>query len=603
MKLLSILLFLCTTYVANAQNWESIKSNPAYLYGEGWGTTISDADNNALSALISKIAVNVSSVTSQTEQETIAGDKLSSQIGFNQMISTYSQATLTNTERIIISNEPDAHVGRWIKKSEIEKIFESRKFKIKDLLESAFRAENAGKADDALRCYYWALALVQSLQRPNDASYTDDNGKKHMLAVWIPELINGVFSDLKVAVTKMNESDVDLLITYKGKPVSSIDYTYFDGRDWSNIYSAKDGRGILELAAGNNADHFQLKYEYEYRGQSHIDKEIQSVLSTIKSIPMRNAYVDIKANAKPSALMESSIKKADMAVSSKVESLAKPMDGSEKYEAIMGRVTKAIRDKQFESVSSLFTTEALDIYHKLIKYGNARILGNSNYTFYQSGDEVIGRGVQMSFTFKTSLRKAFVEDVVFTFNGEGKISNISFGMGKTAETDILGKGVWSESARKSIMEFLENYKTAYALKRIDYIKNIFDDDAVIITGRVIRKMTLNRSSEAKAYVNSSDIITYNRQTKNEYISNLTRSFASNEFINIRFANNDVIKLAKGGEMYAIQIAQDYYSSNYGDKGYLFLIVDINDPKQPIIKVRTWQPEKDPNFGLYGPGDF
>jgi hypothetical protein len=30
---------------------------------------------------------------------------------------------------------------------------------------------------------------------------------------------------------------------------------------------------------------------------------------------------------------------------------------------------------------------------------------------------------------------------------------------------------------------------------------------------------------------------------------------------------------------------------------------MHDPKEPVIKVRTWQPEKDPNFGLYGPGDF
>ena len=62
-------------------------------------------------------------------------------------------------------------------------------------------------------------------------------------------------------------------------------------------------------------------------------------------------------------------------------------------------------------------------------------------------------------------------------------------------------------------------------------------------------------------------------------------------------------MGKGGEMYAIQIAQDYYSTHYGDKGYLFLMVDINDPEHPLIKVRTWQPEKDPKFGLYGPGDF
>ena len=153
------------------------------------------------------------------------------------------------------------------------------------------------------------------------------------------------------------------------------------------------------------------------------------------------------------------------------------------------------------------------------------------------------------------------------------------------------------------MNFLENYKTAYALKRIDYIRTVFDDDAVIITGIISKKNSLLKNKEGVARVDNNKIIKYNRQTKDEYIRNLAMCFASNEFVNIRFANNDVVKLAKGGEMYAIQIAQDYYSTNYGDKGYLFLIVDINNPTQPLIKVRTWQPDKDPNFGLYGPGDF
>ena len=27
------------------------------------------------------------------------------------------------------------------------------------------------------------------------------------------------------------------------------------------------------------------------------------------------------------------------------------------------------------------------------------------------------------------------------------------------------------------------------------------------------------------------------------------------------------------------------------------MVDLNNPKEPIIHVRTWQPEKDPDFGL------
>ena len=45
-------------------------------------------------------------------------------------------------------------------------------------------------------------------------------------------------------------------------------------------------------------------------------------------------------------------------------------------------------------------------------------------------------------------------------------------------------------------------------------------------------------------------------------------------------------MGAGGETYGIQIKQDYYSSNYGDHGYLFLMVDFNDPENPSIKVRN-----------------
>ena len=99
------------------------------------------------------------------------------------------------------------------------------------------------------------------------------------------------------------------------------------------------------------------------------------------------------------------------------------------------------------------------------------------------------------------------------------------------------------------------------------------------------------------------VIKFTRQSKQEYIRNLEHCFKGNEYINIRFANNDIIKSGKGGETYGIQIKQDYYSSTYGDTGYLFLMIDVNDPDNPIIKVRTWQPERDPNFGIIGISDF
>jgi hypothetical protein len=190
--------------------------------------------------------------------------------------------------------------------------------------------------------------------------------------------------------------------------------------------------------------------------------------------------------------------------------------------------------------------------------------------------------------------------VVFTFNNNQLVDEVLFGLGKNAYNDIMLKGVWDMDARLILVNFLEEYKTAYALKDIDFVRNVFDDDAVIITGRLVSRPTTR--IENTNYIDSK-IVKYNRQTKNEYLRNLEHCFASNEFINIRFANNDVLKAGRGGELYGIQIKQDYYSSTYGDTGYLFLMVDINDPDSPVIKVRTWQPEKDPNFGVYGLSDF
>ena len=600
-QILSFILLLFSLTI-QAQSWDSIKGSRLYLYGEGYGSTVDEADRQALSDLISKIAVNVSSVTNQSDNEKVSNGNLTSNSDFRSTIQTYSQATLTNTERIILKNEPDAHVGRWIKRSEVQKIFESRKFKISSLIEMAEKAENNLKIDDALRCYYWAYTLLRSLQNPNEM--TTEDGKQ-LLSVWLPEKINNVLNNLSANYIKNDGSDAELSFTYNGKPVSSVDYTYFDGMGWSNIYSAKDGIGFLELPSSSTLKQYQIKYEFEYRGQAHIDPEIESVMNTIKSVPFKSAYINVKAKASnKSKTAEQAIEQMQQQATNTLQTLEQPENGSEKYARAMEQVSQAVRTRNYDAADELFSPEGLEVYKKLIKYGSARIVGKPIYKVYKDDKTIVGRGLQMVFSFKHGLRKAFVEDLVFTFGQDGKITNIAFGLGARAEKDILGKGVWAESARKAIMDFLENYKTAYALKRLDYIKTIFDDDAVIITGHIVKRpMVATHTYENNYDVKGGTIIKYNRQTKDQYIRNLARTFASNEFVNIRFANNDVIKMGKGGELYAIQIAQDYYSSRYGDKDYLFLMVDINDPEHPLIKVRTWQPNKDPKFGLYGPGDF
>ena len=45
----------------------------------------------------------------------------------------------------------------------------------------------------------------------------------------------------------------------------------------------------------------------------------------------------------------------------------------------------------------------------------------------------------------------------------------------------------------------------------------------------------------------------------------------------------------------MQLKQDYVSKTYGDQGYLFLFIDFNDPDKPLIHIRTWQPERNPEL--------
>ena len=609
-KRLIFVLFALVALTASAQTWEQVRDSEDYIYGEGWGSTVTEADKQALANLIGKIATNVQGESHSSLKTQNSNGQLNEESQFSQTVSTYSQATLTNTQQKVLKNEPDAYVVRWIKKSEIEKICEARKRKALDLIETAVRAEKKGKVDDVLRNYYWALTLLKSLQYPNEVTYTDEDGKEHVCTNWCKEKIDDTFYELKTIYDSREGNDIRLAITYKGKPVNSVDYKFWDGQTWSAVYSAKDGWGVLELAPGFDGSQVQMKYEYEYAGEAKIDNEVEMVLNAVKGTPMPKAYTNVmlKSNEKKKERDARMEMMQSQSFTTNEVSIAPPKPIEKNVNAYKNAIEKmvaAVKQKNYDSARDLFTSVGWSMFTKLMKYGKAKVLDSQNIRFLESEDGIVERGLRMSFSFNSGGRATFVEDIVLTFNKEQKIDNISFGLGKTAEDDILNKGVWDEKSRLAIMNFLENYKTAYALKRLDYIRSIFDDDAVIITGSVVSKANsvTNRENQSSISQEGNHIIKMNRQTKDQYLASLKRCFERNEFVNIRFSDNDVKKMGAGGESYGIQIQQDYYSSTYGDKGYLMLLVDINEPKKPLIKLRTWQPEKDPNFGLYEPGDF
>jgi hypothetical protein len=575
------------------------KQGDIYLWGEAQGKTLNVADRDALADLIGQISTSVESDFTLMRDENPNGYNET----FKSVIKTYSQATLSNTERVVVGKEPKVTVFRYIKRVEIAKIFVARKNKIIGFAESAVRAEQKLQIADALRYYYWAQTLLRSHPDGATIKMTDEEtGEQHLLASWIPEQINNIFSNIRVTKgnSKLDDNfrQIELFFTYKNQPVSNFDFTYWDGQDWSNITSAKDGRGVAELPAMADENKINLKGEYIFTGEATIDTELKDVMETLEPVPYKSCNLQLSSvSAKPKQAQKE-IHSMQQKEAAKTESFFDYVKNDADYRNIMTEIERSITNRNYDAVRQYFDDEGWDMYTKLVNYGRARIYGTPNYRFAKTDDGVICRSMPLIFNFPNN-NCSFIEDVVFEFGTDGLISSLSFGLVQTALEGITSKTQWNEASRLTLIRFLENYKTAYALKRLDYISSIFADDALIIVGHVLKKQPV---ADAISIEPDRQVVRYTKQTKEQYIKNLSVCFNSNEFINLRFADNEIRK-SGSGEIYGIQIKQDYFSSNYGDTGYLFLMVDLNDRDKPVIHVRAWQPEKDPDFGLIDLSSF
>ena len=180
------------------------------------------------------------------------------------------------------------------------------------------------------------------------------------------------------------------------------------------------------------------------------------------------------------------------------------------------------------------------------------------------------------------------QELVVNFDKNGRIENVMLAMDKHRYVDVIGSNISVKdfANRQMIIDFVENFRTAYNRKDIDFISTVFSDDAVVITGKVIK---IKRSKETASL--SSEKIVYNKQTKQEYISGLKRCFKRNKYIDVVFDEIEVVKRPGSDKIYGVTLKQDWKSSTYNDTGWVFLMIDFTNEFEPCIQVRTWQPEK------------
>ena len=595
MKRLTLALGIIITMAltVTAQGVDGIKRNSSYLYGEGGGVTLQAAKEAALADLIQKISVTVHSDFTSKEHELNQDGNVTSDAEYQSIIRSYSTATLTNVKTIVLKPEPDASVFLYIAKSEIDRIFESRVAKAKEFVGNADEALKNGQIDDALRYYYWSYCLVKSLRYPNEAKIFVDGQERSLLA-WLPTRIDDVMGKVKVQSRRTADNTYEITATYDGRPVRSMDYTYFDGVDNSPVYSILDGKGLVELRPGMAMDAVQLKLEYEFRGLSRNDSEVEAVVGAMKPAVYRRAYhrVALDDGASPAESTSTD-------VNGSMQSPLALTDMGTLGTAVMKPVMQALRSGSIEQCRKKFTAEGWEEFSKLMGYGKVTLMDDIHLDYFADGDCVVCRGLPVSCRFNRG--RVFNEKLSFYIDSNSKqITHVAMGLGREAMNGVvLGHLDWSEKSRTRIVGFLEDYRTAYATKNLEYLDKVFDDNAVIVLGK---RLQVAPQLNKEGYMNNHRV-QFTQLTKREFLRNLRRQFQSKDYINLHFSQNRIYQLQKGVERYGIEIKQDYYSSNYGDTGYLTLIFDLTNPDQPVIHVRTWQEQPDPNFGVVSPADF
>jgi hypothetical protein len=595
MKRLTLALGIIITMALTvmAQGVDGIKRNSSYLYGEGGGATLQAAKEAALADLIQKISVTVHSDFTSKERELNQDGNVTSDAEYQSIIRSYSTATLTNVKTIVLKPEPDASVFLYIAKSEIDRIFESRVAKAKEFVGNADEALKNGQIDDALRYYYWSYCLVKSLRYPNEAKIFVDGQERSLLA-WLPTRIDDVMGKVKVQSRRTADNTYEITATYDGRPVRSMDYTYFDGVDNSPVYSILDGKGLVELRPGMAMDAVQLKLEYEFRGLSRNDSEVEAVVGAMKPAVYRRAYHRVALDGAASPAESTSTD-----VNGSMQSPLALTDMGTLGTAVMKPVMQALRSGFIEQCRKKFTAEGWEEFSKLMGYGKVTLMDDIHLDYFADGDCVVCRGLPVSCRFNRG--RVFNEKLSFYIDSNSKqITHVAMGLGREAMNDVvLGHLDWSEKSRTRIVGFLEDYRTAYATKNLEYLDKVFDDNAVIVLGK---RLQVAPQLNKEGYMNNHRV-QFTQLTKREFLRNLRRQFQSKDYINLHFSQNRIYQLQKGVERYGIEIKQDYYSSNYGDTGYLTLIFDLTNPDQPVIHVRTWQEQPDPNFGVVSPADF
>lgn len=177
------------------------------------------------------------------------------------------------------------------------------------------------------------------------------------------------------------------------------------------------------------------------------------------------------------------------------------------------------------------------------------------------------------------------QEAVVNFDKQGNMISFRLAISTNLYMNVIKSNLELVDLRRRqlILDYVEQFRTAYNQKDLNFLEAIFSEDALIITGQVIER-------KAGDGMKLPDQIKYTKHTKRQYLDKLKVIFGKNKQIRVAFDEIEVMRHPADVDVYGVTLHQGYSSDTYHDDGYLFLLWDFQDETHPQIHVRTWQPD-------------
>ena len=586
-KFYILLVFMALANIAISQmkqkEVEAIKNDTTLYYGISNVCNSSDeATEAAKSDLYANIAKNCNSSAIYIPGN---GDKQ-----LENIVRTFKeQIDEKATEKAVVEDYKDEEYQYliYIKRADFRTMCNDRRDDIQRYISKAVKMEYEACFEDALKSYYWALMLCYA--HPQGKKLLFHGGAETVDFEWIIERISGndgILKSFKFIVPKENgieETSDGMLVKLRvqntaGQNVVNLRCECHDGRKFTPN-TVRDGKLVVQLH-DKNIKEFKIKVNYDFKEDAKkMNVAVSNAIELIKVPRFSNNIYTVDLEKTMNVKKEEEVQgwnkvERNRAVSENI------------YLERMSLIEKALRDHDITEARECFSVEGYNMLDTLSHYGKMTVVGKPNYKFLNYKDEVLCRSITVQFDFRNT--PGFSQDVVFRFDTINKVvTSLAFRLSDQAEYDIISKTKWPEESRLILVNFLEDYQTAYALKRHKYLESIYSDDALIIVGRLVKKTEIPDRLTLKLTAEEAELTKYDKDT---YMKNLSMCFKNNEYIRLRFTETDFTKANNTKDVYGVRVRQEYFSSSYGDVGYLFLLVDLRGA-MPLIHVRAWQPDK------------